>query len=230
MALYEYEYDISTDFTSLEELTDLNITILQQEIDEEFGSESSVHHILANIDDDLCVVYFETELTTQLEDGLDIIIAAHTGKLPGGEDPGEVGDGEGGPSDINFVFGDQGNDYHLQFSSTCYKIGFQMIFRGTNTHGEPIGVQMILKGKGKLKLYDKTNGKTLFEWKDFDENDWTICSIPISNFNEPFPSGQAMLELWGAKTNQNLYVSSFQLTYSGEVINRPPDQNTGDGS
>ena len=219
MALYEYQYDISTSFTSLSDISDLNITILQQEIDDDTIIVSEVHHILANIDDDNCIIYFQTELTTTEEDQLNVVIANHTGLLSGGVNPSDIA--EGGVADISFVYGDQYDDYYIYFKHTTYKVGTQFIFRGTNILGVPKGVKAILQGEGKLRLYDLTNNHVLFEWEDINENDWSIFSYKDINW----PSGEAILELQGRESynsNKNLFCSNFMICFAGEVTNNLP--------
>jgi hypothetical protein len=226
MALYDYEFSISDDFTSLPTVNDLNITILQQQIDTENSITPPVHHILANIDDDNCLIYFETELTSEEEDVLAGIIANHTGLFEDGTDPDDVQEEDGGPADINFVFADSANDYHLKFSSSSFRIGCQFIFSGKN-QGMPSGVKVIAEGDGCIRLYDKTNNNIIFEWhnKDFG-NDFNIWSKAPLDSNL-LPSNEAIFELQAKKDgSDNVYISCFQLTYSPSITdNEPPDQS-----
>lgn len=220
MPIAEYEFSIYDDFVINHKV---DITILQQEIENEESITKQVHHIDANLDEGLCVIYFYDELSDPEQVELDAIIAAHTGELVGGIAPGDVPEG-GGVADIQFAYGDSGDDYHIQFDSSYYKIGSQIIFRGTNNLGTPIGIQMIVKGEGKIRIYDRTNSKQIFEWDWFKENDWTICSIPVSEFENQFPAAQAILELQAKQgwDGSDCYISYFQIVFSGTVLNNPP--------
>jgi hypothetical protein len=222
MALFEYEFSISDDFISLAQPSNLNITLLQKEIDLEVLVSPPVHHILANIDEDSCVVYFETELTTAEEDKLAELITAHTGSNSDIiEDPADTEEGIGGLSDMTLVFGDEGNDYHIKFSSENYRIGFQYIFPGTN-FAIPTGSKFIMKGEGSIRIYDLSNNVVLAEWDDRDfGNDWNIWTYaPHINF----PANEAIIEFQGRKTGCNLYMSCYQLCYrEGLVHNAPPN-------
>ena len=149
MPLQDYVYSIYDDFVINHKV---DITILQIEIEASDIITTQVHHIDALIDDDECIIWFFDALSQAEETELDAIVAAHTGELPGGGDPGETADRDAGTGDIQFCFGDQGDDYHLYFGNSSYKIGAQMIFRGTNIVNTPLGVQMIVKGEGKLRL------------------------------------------------------------------------------
>ena len=220
MATFDYEFSITDDFVINQKV---NITILQEEIEADSIIVTTLHHIDADLDNDTCTVVFNGELTPTEEDQLNILIAAHTGELPGGVDPdtGDVG-GDGGVSDIIFVYGDHYEDYYIYFKHTSYKIGTQFIFRGTNTLGKPKGVKAILKGTGKLRLYDKTNNQVLFEWEDIDQNEnWDIFSYA----DIEWPANEAILELQGRETHssdKNLYCSSFMICFLGSVVNNFP--------
>ncbi len=222
MALSEYEFQISTDFTSLSQITDIKIDVLQQEIDNEPIITPPVHHILANIDDDNCIVYFDTELTTAEEDKLAEIIANHTGFIDGVIDPEEVEDKVEVVADINFAFADSANDYYLKFSSSSWKIGAQFIFSGKKC-GTPLGCKIIAKGKGGIRIYDRSNGKILFEWRDRDfGNSYGIWAFTPFD-NDDLPLEEAVWELQGNEEgSSSLYVSSLQLTYNPPITHREP--------
>jgi len=226
MALSEYEFSISEDFATLSNISNIKINILQTEIDNDSLITPSVHHILANLDEDSCIVYFETELTTVEEDKLIELIANHTGLFEDGTDPDDVQGEDGGPANINFVFADSADDYHLKFSSSSFRIGCQFIFSGKN-QGMPSGVKVIAKGDGCIRLYDKTNNNIIFEWhnKDFG-NDFNIWSKAPLDSNL-LPSNEAIFELQAKKDgSDNVYISCFQLTYSPSITdNEPPDQS-----
>ena len=222
MALYEYQFDISTSFTSLENVTDVNFTVLQIEIDKDTIITPPVHHILGNIDDDNCIIYFETELTPEEEDQLAVVIANHTGLIDGEIDPEHVDESIDRYSDINFVFGDSADDYDIKFSSSHYKIGVQFIFSGIRC-ATPKGCRMIVKGHGSIRLYDKTNQKTVFEWHNRDfGNDFNIWAFtPFAEGN--LPIDEAIFEIQGKKTGSaNVHLSSFQLTYTDHISHNPP--------
>lgn len=220
MAIAEYEFSIYDDFPINHKV---DITILQQEIEAEESITQQLHHIDANLDNDLCVVYFYDVLTTTEEDILSNLIAAHTGELPGG---GSSGDGSAsiggeGPSDISFVYGDQYDDYFIYFKHTDYKVGTQFIFRGTSIIGTPKGVKAILTGQGRLRLYDRTNNLVLFEWRDIDLSDWAI----FSHTDIEWPENEAILELQGRETcssDKNLYCSNFMICFIGNVVDNLP--------
>lgn len=223
MALFEYEYEISTDFTTLTQPSDLKIDVLQKEIDGESLITPPVHHILANLDEDNCIVYFETELTTAEEDKLVEIIGNHSGFIDGVIDPEEVEDKVEMVADMNFAFADATGDYYIKFSSASWKVGTQFIFSGRK-RATPVGCRMIVKGDGGLRLYDKTNGKVLFEWdgRDFgdDYNIWTFTPFVIDDLS----LDESVLEIQGRKTGSvNVQISSFQLSYSSPIeSNEPP--------
>ena len=226
MALFEYGFDISTDFTSLAQVSDIKIDVLQIEIDDEPIITVPVHHILANIDEDSCTVYFETELTTAEEDKLAEIIAAHTGLLAGGVDPEEVEDKVELNANLNFTFADSAGDYYLKFSSSSWKIGAQFIYGGKKC-ATPLGCKIIAKGEGGLRLYDRSSGKLVLNWSNRDfGNDYSIWSF--TPFNEDdLPLDEVIFELQGNKCGSaNVFVSCFQLTYSPPIELREPPAYT----
>lgn len=219
MALSDYEYSISGDFPNQK----VDITILQDEIISNTGITEQLNHIDANIDEDTCTIYFETALTSAEETVLNSIVAAHTGELSDGKTSGDsdADIGDSGPSDICFVYGDQYDDYFIYFKHTDYKVGTQLIFRGTDVLGSPKGVKAILKGNGQLRLYDKTNRQILFEWINIEQADWDIFSFK----DIEWPSGEAILELQGRETSEkdhNLYCSCFMICFVGNVTNLFP--------
>lgn len=221
MALYEYEYSISDDFTSLPEIKDLNITILQKQIDSEDLIPPPVHHILANIDDYNCIIYFEAELSSEEEDELTALIANHTGLLDDGTDPNDIPDfGEGGVGDLTFIFGDDPGDYYIKFKNNSWTVSAQFVFRGTNNIGIPKGIKAVLKGEGKIRLYDRTNSRIIFEWYNYDVSDWTIFS---QSSNLVWPTSEAILELQGEKDSNYAYLSCFMICFSGVVTDNLPD-------
>ena len=222
MALYEYQFDISTTFTGLSNVTDIDFTVLQQEIDKDSIITPSVHHILGNLDDDNCIIYFEEELTAEQETQLPIVLANHSGLIDGEIDYKEVQQSVDKFPDMNFVFGDSADDYHIQFSNPGYKIGVQFIFNGIQ-RATPKGCRIICKGHGSIRLYDRTNQKTVFEWNNRDfGNDFNIWSFtPFIEGN--LPVEEAIFEIQGKKTGSaNVYLSSFQLTYTDPISHNPP--------
>lgn len=215
MAISEYEYSIYDDFIINHKV---NITILQEEIEKNTNIIKEIHHIDANLDNDLCVIYFYDELTIDEEDVLDAIVAAHTGEYQGGGVPGDIGS-EGGPGDLVFTFADDPGDYYIKFKNSSWTIGIQFIFRGTNKIGIPTGIKAVLKGEGKLRLYDKTNNRTIFQWDNYDVNDWTIFS---QSSDLIWPENEAILELQGEKDSSYAYISCFMICFSGIVEDNTP--------
>lgn len=216
MALTDYAYSIVDDFVINHRV---DITILQTEIKLSTIIVTELHHIDANLDEDLCEVWFNDELSEAEEEELNNIIAAHTGYLPGGVDPGDV-DNDGGPSDIMFSYSEgEGNNYYIKFKNKSYDIGNQFIFRGTNSLGIPKGIKAIIKGKGKLRLYDRTNSRTIFEWTDWDVNDWTIFSQAS---NLVWPANESIFEVQGEKDSSYAYITCFMICFSATVIDNIP--------
>jgi hypothetical protein len=217
MATYDYLFSITDDFIINHKV---NITILQEEIKASTIITTVLHHIDADLDEDTCTVVFNGELTDPEEIELNEIIESHTGELPGGIDPGtgDVGGGSG-TGDIIFTFSDEPGDYYIKFKNWSWDVVSQFIFRGTNILGTPTGIKAIIKGEGKLRLYDKTNGNVIFEWSNFDVNDWTMFG-QASNLN--WPKTEAIVELQGEKDSNYAYISCFMICFSSQVVDNIP--------
>ena len=201
MALVDYVYSIYDDFVINHKV---DITILQDEIEASEIIVTPLHHIDTDIDADECVIWFDTALTQPEETELDAIVAAHTGELPGGVDPNSVGDG--GSGDIVFVYGDHGKDYYVHFNKTCYEVGTQFIFNGTNALGTPYGIKALLKGQGGIRLVRKDTCEVIFEWPSIGNiNDFTLFKQSVINW----PAEECILEIQGKKISGNLYMSCF---------------------
>lgn len=226
MPIQDYVYSIEDDFVINHKV---DITILQLEVEASSIITTQLHHIYANLEDDECQVWFFDVLSAEEETELDAIVAAHTGLLPGGVEIGEVGDAEnsGEVSDLNISFGDAQGDFHISFASSCYDIGFQFIFPGTNVVGHPIGIKTILKGEGAIKLFDRTNNKIIFAWEDFDNiTDYTIFSKELGI---GFPPNEAILEIWGRDlvgVSTELQMTCFQIIYSHAIVDNEPPGGT----
>jgi hypothetical protein len=215
MALYEYIYSIHDDFIINHKV---DITILQLEIEDSTIITKELHHIDANVDDDECIIYFNEELSDPEEEELNTIVATHTGEYSTGTQPPDFGEG-GGPGDIIFIFGDDPGDYYVKFKNSYWTVCNQFIFRGTNKLGTPSGVKVILKGEGKIRLYDKTHCRTIFEWTNYNVNDWTIFS---QTSNMVWPQEESIFEVQGEKDSSYAYLSCFMICFSGTVVDNIP--------
>jgi hypothetical protein len=224
MALQDYVYSITEDFVINQKV---DITILQIEIEESTIITTELHHIDANLDEDLCEVWFNDALTQPEETELDAIVAAHTGYLPGGVDPGNIPDpGEGGFGDLTLSFGAYDKNY-FKFAGSSWEPCPHFIFRGTNQLGKPIGCQAVIYSKGDinhffdLRLYDVTNSRVIFEWLNISREKEVWSMIGQNLPDAVWPTGQALIELQGRKALSDgcdVYLSFFMIQFSGEII------------
>ena len=87
---------------------------------------------------------------------------------------------------------------------------------------------MIMKKQGSIKLYDRTNGKTIFEWSNRNfGNDFNIWSYALID-PDLLPLDEAIFEFQGKEyDDQTLYISFFQLTYNDPISHNEPPAATG---
>ncbi len=216
MALNNYTYSIYDDFIINHKV---DITILQDEIT---GSNISaaLHHIDANIEDDDCIVWFESALTQDENYTLDDIISAHTGELASGGDSGDSG--SGGSGDIIIPFGDHsGSSYYRKINSNSYKTLAHIIFNGTKSLGIPSGIKACIKGYGGLRLCNAHTCEVYFDW--YVTNKISNYTIYSQQTNINLPETECLLELQGIKGAKDLYISSFMIAFSGNVIDNIPE-------
>lgn len=225
MALQDYAYSIYDDFVINHKV---NITILQTEIEASTIIVTDLHHIDANLDEDICEVWFNDALSQPEEDELDAIVAAHTGELPGGVDPttGDEGGGDGGVGDLTLTFGSYDKNF-FKFVGTSWEPCPHFIFRGTRHLGTPIGCQAVVQPQDyadksfDFRVYDVTNSQVVFEWLNVsgEKDVWKMIGQNLPD--AAWPVDQAMLELQGRKSLSDgcdVYLSFFMIQFSGTII------------